>query len=148
MKYVIDCEFDGFNGPLLSMALVGKDGTSFYEVIEFNEINDPWVAVNVVPILNKVPVPYTRFQNKLYSFLMSGMMEDGEHTHTIYADWPDDIKYFCQSLITGPGTMLPIPGDGFSTVVIRGLDIQPLIPHNALSDAKAIMRTLKLRNII
>ena len=34
MKLYIDCEFNGFKGHLMSMALVAEDGSEFYEVLE------------------------------------------------------------------------------------------------------------------
>lgn len=148
MRYAIDCEFDGFNGPLLSMALVGADGVEFYEVIEYDTINDPWVVANVVPILIKTPISYKVFQEKLREFLKQSAFNYPKEPFVVFADWPDDIKYFCQSLITGPGEMMNIPNNQLVTLMVRGLDIQPEIPHNALSDARAIMKSLKHKNYI
>jgi hypothetical protein len=128
-RYYIDCEFDGFNGALLSMALVGDD--EWYEVLQHGPINDPWVAVNVVPFLNKSPISLTDFQQSLYSFLAKHQEVE------IVADWPDDIKYFCMSLITAPGMAINTPKIHF--VLDRTLTSeQSKVPHNALEDARAI----------
>ena len=35
MRYFLDCEFDGFGGPLISLALVPEDGSEeFYAVLD------------------------------------------------------------------------------------------------------------------
>jgi hypothetical protein len=136
----IDTEFNGsplngFSGQLISMAILDKFN-EFYEVIRLsNDIPiDPWVEENVIPVLNKTPISFKEFQGKLESFLNKCFFPDG---FIIVADWPDDIKYFCDSLITDPGYMISVPS--FETRVI--LDINSSnsnIPHNALEDAKAI----------
>lgn len=58
----------------------------------------------------------------------------------IVADWPDDIKYMCQALITGPGEMVDIPCIRFE---LARVDAYPsrlvgAIQHNALWDARAL----------
>ena len=126
----LDCEFDGFNGPLLSMALVGQ-GCEWYEVLEHGPVSDPWVASNVVPVLGQMPVSKFEFQLSLQLFL--NRFESLE----IVADWPDDIKYFCQSIITSPGHAINTPPISF--VLDRSIRYQSAIPHNALEDARAIM---------
>jgi hypothetical protein len=125
----IDCEFNGFGGELISMALVAEDGEQFYEVIELLDYITPWVAENVMPILNKDSVSFSVFQTKLQQFL---------HRYPsvhIIADWPDDIKYFCQALISGPGTRINTPP---LTMEILKIDAVSKLPHNALEDAIAI----------
>jgi hypothetical protein len=55
MNLFLDCEFNGFGGELISMALVDGDGNYFYEVLPCLEpIN--WVKENVLPMLDKQPV--------------------------------------------------------------------------------------------
>jgi hypothetical protein len=130
----LDCEFDGFNGPLLSMALVGND-CEWYEVLEFAKIDDPWVALNVVPHLNKAPKHKSEVQQSLQQFLAN------QGACMIIADWPDDIKYFCQLLITKPGYAINTPPLSF--VLDRSIEYVSKIPHNALEDARAIMESYK-----
>ena len=133
----LDCEFNGFNGELISMALVSEHGDEFYEVLELPahiEI-DPWVKQNVMPILNKKPVDGFVFRRKLHEFL-----SNYSEVHII-ADWPDDIKYFCQSLITGAGMMMSIPST-LTMEIDRSLsNDKSEILHNALADARAIMQS-------
>lgn len=134
MNIYIDCEFNGFGGKLISMALVADSGEEFYEVIEMRDQLDPWVANNVVPILNKSPISYSEFQDKILEFL------NNFNDIKVIADWPDDLKYFMEALITGPGLMLPIRR--VELLMNRKLSAgKSILPHNALEDARAIMRS-------
>lgn len=130
MKMWIDTEFNGFEGALISMAIVAEDGNSFYEVLELPTVIHPWVQQNVVPILNQEPVSYGMFQEKLFRFLRNYDKIE------LIADWPDDIKYFCKSIITGPGHCMNL---GDMTFHVKRLEYISRIPHNALEDAIGIM---------
>jgi hypothetical protein len=111
------------------MALVGDD--EFYEVLEHGPIKDKWVDFHVEPVLDKSPISKYDFQLLLSKFI------NGKGDLTIVADWPDDIKYFCQALITAPGMALNTPKINF--VLDRSLNSKASkIPHNALEDARAI----------
>jgi hypothetical protein len=135
MKLFIDCEFNGYQGALISMALVPEMGEPFYHVLNTDGMKIvPWVRENVMDRLifnhrGGYPVSKSSFQAALQKYLFQW----GEVT--IIADWPDDIKYFCDSLITGPGEMMNTP---FLNFEIRRLNINSELPHNALSDAYAI----------
>lgn len=141
MKLWIDCEFNEFGGDLISMALVAEDGQEFYEVLnlETDEKYGSWVYFNVVPYLNKDPITKEAFQRKLWQFL-----NQWEEVHII-ADWPDDIKYFCMSLITGPGMALNTPVK-MTMQIDRELNTSAsAILHNALEDARAIKQSWNQR---
>jgi hypothetical protein len=56
----------------------------------------------------------------------------------IIADWPEDIKHFCDALITGPGLRLDTPP--LTMEIRRDIDAVSAVPHNALEDARGIMR--------
>ncbi len=136
MKLFLDTEFNGFGGKLISMALVPEDNTKheFYREIDITEQLDPWVRDNVVPHLVLEPSTYYEFQCALAQYLW----EIGECT--IVADWPDDIRYFCEALITGPGQMFGfIPNIKFELDL--GIEYESQVPHNALHDAFAIRNT-------
>ena len=133
-KIFIDCEFDGFGGPLISMGLVNSNGKEFYEVVDHGPIKDSWVMENVIPILHKESVPYDVFQERLYRWLKP------QCPFTLIADWPDDIRYFLESIMTGPGRMMDFSSLHFE-VHRRWLHTkESVILHNALSDARAIMQ--------
>lgn len=132
----IDTEFNEFGGELISMGIVDLSGNEFYEVIERKPdfVYTPWVKENIIPILDKDGINSFEFSCKLEQFL-----KNYKYGFTIIADWPDDIKYFCQSIILGPGEMMDIPYPYFGMVVDIGLSSsESKVLHNALEDAKAI----------
>jgi hypothetical protein len=134
MKLFIDCEFNGFGGPLISMAVVAEDGEEFYEVLPLPAKNamHPWVRENVIPNLEKASVSRQEFQATLREFLKSY-----PQGFTLVADWPEDLKHFLESLITGPGMMMAIPS--FSMELRSELSgAKSSLPHNALYDARAL----------
>lgn len=148
MKLFLDTEFNGFNGELISMALVSLKGREFYEVLGCRS-PVPWVRDNIIPILGKDPVSYIRFKELLYIFLVNSSHikeEDPKYEASIdiYADWPEDLKLLMESLITGPGQMMNL-----SCKINLHLDrslgsYTSKIPHNALEDARG-MRDLYLK---
>ena len=113
------------------MALVAEDGREFYEALGC-ENPGRWVAENVMPIIGKAPVSKLVLQKTLFKFL-----KEYGSVHII-ADWPEDIQHFCETLITGPGMRLDTPP--LTMEIRRDLDAVSAIPHNALEDARAIMR--------
>jgi hypothetical protein len=138
MRLFLDTEFNEFQGPLISMALFPevRSVTPFYESLGCKNPG-PWVAVHVMPIIGKEPIPLELFQRMLAGFLNQW----GEVT--IIADWHEDIAHFCNVLTTGPGVRLQTPDLRFE--IRRNLDtVPPLIPHNALSDAEAMLRSAEV----
>jgi hypothetical protein len=133
--FFIDTEFNGFGGKLMSLALVPEDVTApeFYCELEVKDQLHPWVRENVVPHMFMPRVTYSEFQDQLSKFLWELRYND---IH-IVADWPDDIRYFCEALITGPGERINMP-----TNITFELDLSikyvSEVPHNALHDARAI----------
>jgi hypothetical protein len=138
MRYFIDTEFNGFGGKLMSMALVPEDVNApmFYCEIEVKDQLDPWVAVNVAPQMRQAPVSYSEFQFALSRYLLN--IEADEIT--IVADWPDDIRYFCEALITGPGERIIMPTN-INFQLDLNIHYTSQVPHNALYDAIAIRDT-------
>lgn len=136
-RFSIDTEFNEFGGDLISLALVDidyPDKKPFYEVLECRHPGD-WVSVHVMPILNKPAISIAVFQR-----LLAGFLSNYSAVHII-ADWPDDIKYFCQALITGPGTCIQTPSLSFE--IRRDIDAPSELPHNALADAHGIAAKVK-----
>lgn len=130
MRVYIDTEFNEFKGELISMALVAEDGNEFYEVLHCANPGS-WVAKHVMPILDKKPVSLEIFQSKLQQFLFQ------YERIQLIADWAEDIKHFCQVLITAPGQCLNFPP--IVMEIRRDLSsADSKVPHNALHDARAI----------
>jgi len=134
MRFFLDTEFNGFGGKLMSMALVPEDNSKpeFYKELEMNDQLHPWVRDNVVPHLFQPPVSRQQFQNSLAQYLWE-CRED----IIIIADWPDDIRYFCESLITGPGMMIKFVNN-IKFELDFGIEYDSDVPHNALFDDRAI----------
>jgi hypothetical protein len=130
MRLFLDCEYNGFCGALISMALVSEDRREWYEVIPCH-YPTAWVAEHVMPILNKDPVPIDVMQRSLCGFLAQF------YSIHIIADWPEDIAHFCRVLIVGAGQRMDTPP---LTMEILRIDAESDLPHNALHDARAIRR--------
>jgi len=134
MNIFIDTEFNSFQGELISIGLVSQNGDEFYEVLEIENDYDPWVQEHVVPYLEKKPCSKKDVQHRLTKFLNQ---YDSIH---IISDWPEDIKYFCELLITGPGFAIDYPL--ISMEINRNINsVQSKVPHNALHDARAILES-------
>jgi hypothetical protein len=162
MKYYLDCEFNGFGGDLISLAIVRHDGPYMYladerflKLVEWSTRSairspgiDQWVWDNVLPLMGAkggitpVWIPRSDFGSYLQSFFQ----EDEDNHPLVITDWPDDIKYFCECLITGPGEMINIPGIKFE---MHRVDAYPTtlpgaIQHNAYCDAVALRQKLQV----
>jgi hypothetical protein len=141
MKYYLDTEFNGFNGELISLALVREDGESLYLVNE--NINDmafhPWVRDNVLPVINDSPCLPIMGTLKTFPYYLANFFK-GDANPVIITDWPDDIKYMCQSVITKPGEMVAIPQLSFHMVRVDAYptNLEGAIQHNAMWDAMAL----------
>lgn len=146
-RIFIDTEFNGYKGGLLSIGLVKESGESLYTVFPPpSERTDMWVASNVIPILGSTPhgiptrhMSVGRFQELLQEYLQ----KEGDDIQ-IVSDWPDDIKYFSELLITGPGKMIDIPGIDFA---VRRVDpyLHPMkgaVQHHAMWDALCLRSCL------
>jgi hypothetical protein len=138
MRYFLDTEFNEFGGELISVALVRDDGRELYISTHCRDPK-PWVKANVIPIINcdganSIELDPPFFSRAIASFL------HGDVSPIIVADWPDDIRYFCQAIITGPGEMIDIPRLQFELIRTDAYPttLPGAIQHNALWDARAL----------
>jgi len=135
-RIFVDCEFNGFGGDLISMALVPEDHEiePFYEVINLPEGNrymwDRWVWDNVVPVLGKRAVSQEAFRAAFIKFL--GQFDNP----TICADWYTDLGHFMTCFAGKDHTQSFAYPCKTELQLIENYDSK--IPHNALSDAIAI----------
>jgi hypothetical protein len=132
MRLYLDTEFNGFGGELISMALVSDAGHEWYQVRKMTGAPCEWVSENVIPKLDKLPLESHEFRASFQAFISRF---DGCE---IIADWPADFEHFCD-LLTGIGAEAgySIPME-CTMRLIRGGEITPTNPHNALSDARAL----------
>ena len=141
MRYFLDTEYDGFGGPLISLALVPEDGSEEFYVVLDHQAADPWVIANVVPYLDHVPegLRAPRLARADASHALAQWLAHDEAAEVV-ADWPEDLAHFANLLVTGPGLMHSlgplvlrlVPLAGFSTAA------NSAVPHNALHDARAL----------
>lgn len=131
MAIYLDTEFNGFGGQLMSIGLVSNhSGKEFYGVLPLPAKIHPWVQEHVVPYLIAESEPWHDLSFRLYHFLKYHENEE------IIADWPADFQHL-MSLLYGDGGMswsLEL-----NMRLIQSGKIKPEFPHNALSDAKALM---------
>jgi hypothetical protein len=139
MRYFLDTEFNEFGGDLISLALVREDGASIYLVTDCPNPG-AWVKDNVIPILfsggDAVRIKPDEFGKGIALFL------SGDLAPVIVSDWPDDIRYFCQAVITGPGEMIAVPQLQFVMLRVDAYptDLEGAVQHNAWWDAMALKR--------
>jgi hypothetical protein len=131
MNFFIDAEFDVPTDTLISLAIVSEDGNrEFYEVLEHPHIECEWVKENVIPILQKAPLPIEAFQIALEKFVSQF---PGMH---IIANHPNDPLYFCKALMKEKGKWIMIQPLTFEVDdALSGKGSKLL--HNALFDARA-----------
>ena len=141
MRYFLDTEFNGFGGALLSLALVPEDGEEFYVTLECEDRIFPWVERNVVPFLDHVPVGLVspRISRREAADALSAYLSSDPEPELV-ADWPEDVTQFCSLLMTGPGTMVPVPPLTFRLVPLQNFSpaANSAVPHNALHDARSL----------
>jgi hypothetical protein len=126
----IDCEFNGFGGELISMAVVIDGGPEFYHVKAIPENVDPWVRENVIPYLMKASCGPDFFKAALHFFLRNNA------PLKIIADWPTDIAHLMQEML---GKTHDESISVEMELSIKNLNYQSRIPHNALEDARALL---------
>ena len=127
----IDCEWNDYKGELISIALIDERQCAFYGVLQCLNPS-PWVQMNVMPHLRDQPrKSLFELRDALRLYLVN------YHTVHIIADWPEDIKHFCDLLITGPGLRIATPP--LTMEVRRDINSDAsLFPHNAIEDVLAL----------
>lgn len=144
MLYSLDCEFNGFGGELISLALSGEAGELYLcrpqAELDGLEVH-PWVEENVLPILTvagarPVVLPLADFGRALQAFLVE------DPAPVVMADWPEDLMHLMQCLIIAPGQMVRIPDLSLQLRQVSAYpsDIVEAVQHNALWDARALRR--------
>lgn len=125
-RYWLDTEFNEFGGELISVGIVCEDGREFYVNLGC-ESPRPWVAQHVMPQIAGEPVVSPQeARARLAAFL-------GHNDALVYADWPCDLRHFCDLLITGPGMR-------FATgrICMELIDPDYRTVHHALKDARLL----------
>ena len=151
-RFYIDCEFDGHNGPLLSLAIVRDDDYSIHMRIA-QEAKDPWVRKNVMPLMDQHKATQSGI---VYINDVGGVIRAfiGDCScPVIIADSPVDIARFCRALSTGPDgewASADYPAMRFEVhnVNCYPTDLPGAVQHNAWWDAIALRRALSPAEIV
>jgi hypothetical protein len=141
-RYFLDCEYNGYNGALLSLALVPADGgEEFYVTLTCDVPLNDWVQRHVVPYLDQVPVGLQspRLGHEQAAMMLSAWLA-GLSEAEILADWPEDISLFCRLLMVGNAQIVPVPSLTFRLLRLPGFSTaaNSAVPHNALHDARSL----------
>jgi hypothetical protein len=138
-RYYLDTEFNEFGGDLISLALVSEEGDRELYLATTCEKPGAWVKENVIPILGAGNTKPIMIQPDEFGKAIQWFLAD-DKLPTIISDWPDDIRYFCQAVITAPGEMVNIPRLQFQMLRIDAYptELEGAVQHNALWDARAL----------
>lgn len=136
MNLYLDTEFDGHGGALVSLALAGDDGSQWYAIFDAY-CGDPWVAEHVAPKLYTLLPTHSGSQDVLRFHLKEYLKE--RPGCTIWADWPADFEHLMHLMCGrhyGESFMVPCH---MRLIITPEGQPKPKFPHNALSDALALM---------
>lgn len=154
-RLYLDTEFNGHGGALISLALVSPEGHEFYEAVDITTYPDylwgdgphrfriePWVAENVVPVLDKPGLHWPLFKLAFHQFIQQ--FDNPE----VICDWNADAAHFL-SLLSGVDYMSSLD---FACRVIVLRTPNPggpssARPHNALADARGLMTWHLVRSL-
>ena len=133
MRYFLDCEFNGFDGPLISIALVPElEGHGdFYAVLPCHRPMR-WVQEHVMPHLGAAPQSRADVVAALAAYLLH------DPDPVLVADWPEDIAHAAALLAFRSRRI--VPHVRFDLLNLPGFDTASMSarPHNALADARAL----------
>ncbi len=142
MRYFLDCEYNGFGGALLSLALVpGHGGEELYLTFPCADPIDPWVERHVIPFIDHVPDGLKLQQmGREQAAHVIAMYLAGDAEPEILADWPTDIELLCGLLTFAPGRMVALPEMRFRLLTLGTFSPaeNSAVAHNALHDARAL----------
>lgn len=146
-RFYIDCEFDGHNGPLLSMAIVAERNDFSLYMRTFRSAKDPWVRTNVMPLMDEhyADTDIACFEDEFGDHLKN-FMEPAD-APVIIADSPVDIARFCRAISTGDDGNWSSTDYPRMTFEVHNVDCYPTdlpgaVQHNAWWDAMALRHAL------
>lgn len=135
----LDTEFNGHGGELLSIALVAPPPYSaewYAAVVPFPFPLSPWVNEHVLKPLSNPGPPICASRGAVIESLRRFLGSLGTRKIVVYSDWIGDFTHFTK-LLQGPTYELRISLD-VELHHITTSEPQPAVPHNALSDARAL----------
>ncbi len=146
-RYYLDCEFDGHDGPLLSIALVAEAGAGIH-IRTHVRAKDPWVIENVMPLMGS----HNAWKSEVLALNDVGerlkQFIGGDQAPVIVADSPVDIGRFCRAISTGADGEWSSADWPAMTFEVHNVDCYPTtlagaVQHNAWWDAMALRQKLR-----
>lgn len=162
MKYYLDCEFFGWGGDIISLALVGETDRELYLAFDQEELEREarivtlederkWMLDNVLPIIDAPGAVAQRVGlcrsdiRRMWPHYIAHFLRQHPGDIHIVADWPEDIRLLCELLMVGPG-QTNIPGQRVIFEWVREDAYPTTLPgavqHNALWDARVLRHHL------
>lgn len=150
--YFVDCEFDGHNGPLLSIALVNIDASDSLYIMTSNVVaKDRWVQRNVLPFMRDhlcstvYEVPLLQVGETIRYWLKDNL------EIKVVSDSPIDIYRFCQAIMTDSAGEWQSSGAKRMDFSVINVDTYPTVlegarQHNAWWDAMALWAKIGKRS--
>lgn len=139
--YFLDCEFNSFEGQLLSLSLISENGHWLHLRYPHPPLQDihPWVLENVIPHMDAAPVPVQQVDQATGARAIQVFLL-GDPQPVIIADWPGDISHFCNALMPEPGQVVALPAMVFQLIRAQAYpnDIEGAVQHNSWWDALAL----------
>jgi hypothetical protein len=135
-RLYIDCEFNGFGGELISMALVDDDGREWYAVLPEPSVWNEWVYDHVFPVINAISPTIVATSRDEFRVSLQAFLSRYDNP-IIVADWYTDLVHFF-SAFGGRDHTESIAYRCRSELRLDLPDLAAEFPHNALSDARAI----------
>ena len=126
----LDTEFN--DSELLSMAFACPDGRQWYAAQELASEPLPWVVENVLPVLGTEQLDRHEFQKAFWKFIRPF------YEPTIVCSAPADGAHFLSLLAKRTSMAVDVACDVVIVTPPTGA-LKPATPHNALSDAVALM---------
>lgn len=140
----LDCEFNGYQGELISLAMYDPSGRapSLFCELDLNTLTKPieeFVKLHVIPNMDNTMACYCVNRDDLnkavcdYLLLVPG--------YTIIADWAEDFIHLL-ACTAGPNGLKRLPYLKLQLVTTPDVYVSHK-PHNALADAMALSKNYK-----
>jgi len=154
VKYYIDTEFDGHNGPLISLAVIPecKKSQNFYFLTfhSGDRIKDPWVRENVDPIVMDYPKNIRAITHMARDCFVGQALRSflaGDINPHFVADSPVDIARIADIISTDEHGNWHSTGYESITFEVQNVDCYPTtlegaVQHNSYWDAMALREKL------
>lgn len=147
MRYYLDTEYDGHNGPLMTMALISEDKSKDIYIVTPHIPTDPWVIENVVPLIDnhKAKKLINTTIDGVGVFLRDFLLLDD--MVEIVADSLTDIGHFARAYSTRVSGEYCVNYKTRITFVVENVESYPTkvegaLQHNSYWDALALLNKM------